>query len=732
MRPARGTTQQGQAIVLVALILVVLIGFLGLAIDGGRGYADRRHLQASVDAGALAAAYTWVNTTSYSAAENEAVEIFASNQRLYLAPSCSGIGSMSATCSFGDETGMALDITVTSASLAGTSFTLTARHSIPVTIMQVLGGGQSMQIGASATAVGRKPSGNALAIQTLSPAGCPGRGTSFGVSGDSSSIIIGDIWANGAITVNGASSTANVTGNVVDVCPPIPPPLPNFTVSGEELNGWALADPAFASPPLDTTGRSWPRQDPTVVHIGGTYGSDPSIEGGAGCYFLAGGVYTFAQGLTVRGGFVSNELKAPDEPLLTSTTSALSGTISSIPVVALGASVPGGSILTVAGQAFTVSASGAAAGSTAIPVEGRPVAGTIGVGTTVVTMATSPHQFWDSNGVNCGGSFQPWPSGAGANPPLPAGTYGVVVTAVQWAPQGVPSCAGPASASCLPRETPPSACRLVDVGAGEVLNVWVSNVPGAMEYRVYVSNGSCAGPFGYAGRVVNSAVEQNRTVSDCAPQLARNQQPPDTLRCDLGTAARVFSGSGWSPDFGTRPPEQEGPPLGPGLPNADAGPLTAVPPAGDRANENQCVNGAGVRVTCPVRLNAAYITPGAVLLYLPGAASCVAALAMNGGGDLYLFSGQQYRRILLFEPGRAQSATPNTCANTVNGGGLTSLIGILYLPAAGMTITGTSRYQSTITGGIITWTATINGNGNVAITGDPSLRALQGWVALTQ
>ena len=164
----------------------------------------------------------------------------------------------------------------------------------------------------------------------------------------------------------------------------------------------------------------------------------------------------------------------------------------------------------------------------------------------------------------------------------------------------------------------------------------------------------------------------------------------------------------------------------------DAGPFTAVPPAGDRANENQCVNSSGVAVACPLKLNPAYMTPGAVVLYLPGAASCVAALNMNGGGDLYIFSGQQYRRILLFEPGRAQTSTPNTCANTVNGGGLTSLIGILYLPAGDMTITGTSRYQSTITGGIITWTATINGNGNVSITGDPSLRALSGWVALTQ
>jgi len=48
--------QRGQAIVLVALVLTVLFGFVGLAVDGGRAYLDRRHLQGSVDAAALAAA----------------------------------------------------------------------------------------------------------------------------------------------------------------------------------------------------------------------------------------------------------------------------------------------------------------------------------------------------------------------------------------------------------------------------------------------------------------------------------------------------------------------------------------------------------------------------------------------------------------------------------------------------------------------------------------------------
>jgi Flp pilus assembly protein TadG len=43
----------GQTVVLVALLFVVLLGFVGLAIDGGRFYAERRFLQNAVDAAAL-------------------------------------------------------------------------------------------------------------------------------------------------------------------------------------------------------------------------------------------------------------------------------------------------------------------------------------------------------------------------------------------------------------------------------------------------------------------------------------------------------------------------------------------------------------------------------------------------------------------------------------------------------------------------------------------------------
>jgi len=50
------SSQRGQALVLIALAVVGLVGFTALAIDGGRIFSDRRHSQNASDTAALAAA----------------------------------------------------------------------------------------------------------------------------------------------------------------------------------------------------------------------------------------------------------------------------------------------------------------------------------------------------------------------------------------------------------------------------------------------------------------------------------------------------------------------------------------------------------------------------------------------------------------------------------------------------------------------------------------------------
>jgi hypothetical protein len=88
---------------------------------------------------------------------------------------------------------------------------------------------------------------------------------------------------------------------------------------------------------------------------------------------------------------------------------------------------------------------------------------------------------------------------------------------------------------------------------------------------------------------------------------------------------------------------------------------------------------------------------------------------------------------VLYLPGPEQSSVPSTCsANKVNGNGFTSLIGVIYMPAGSITINGNSAYQATIAGGVIAWTATVIGNGTVAITADPTLRSWPSTVRLIQ
>jgi len=737
MGPSPKRSQRGQAIVLVALMIVVLLGFVGLAIDSGRAYLDRRQLQAAVDAAALAAAYKYMNTPAYDVSEQAAVDTYASNQELYGSQTCGGLGTLTASCTFGDPWGQVLSINVTNRSIAGVSFMVTGSHSMPVAIMQVLGAGASINVGATATALARKAGTNGAAIQTLSPGGCGHAGSSLVFTGTSTTTVTGDVWSNGSITDNGQAS-GTINGNAIDICPPMPPsPVPNFTVSGVQANGWTMPDPGYGGPPLDTNSRNWSSANGSTESPG-TYAADPRITGGSPCYFLSGGIYDFSSGFTQNAGFISNELRPPDEPSmrasnqpnLTTTTSPLSGTINSIAVSSLPADVAGStsqhsSYVSVGGQTFVVASSGAAAsgGPTSIPLKNpaQAVSGTIPGGSWLAVR--SYYQFWDSNQSSpdangCSATFTPTTSPNLGDPAVNPQTWAVEVTGVRWSSNPIgTNCTGPpATLTCYLRESAPSMCKTVTVGGNQIIKISVSTPngsvntpdPGAQDYNVYLApSGSCQGPFGYVTEFPNTG--------------------------NFGTSINGNTLLGWSLDStaatdtsGAPPPDPERASAAGGLPNQNPG--AGTPPHGDLGNEIHCVDpSSGTNVACPSTW-----TPGAVELFIPGGGGIQTCLNLEGGGDIYLFSGYQYGRILLFEPGPEQLPPANTCLNNVAGSGITSLIGILYVPAAGVTIIGNSSYLATIAGGVVAWTATIKGNGGVSITADPTLRKWPPSVTLTQ
>ncbi|HEV2141101.1 MAG TPA: TadE/TadG family type IV pilus assembly protein [Candidatus Dormibacteraeota bacterium] len=680
--------QRGQAIVMVGLILVVLFGFLGLAMDGGRGYLDRRSLQASVDAASLAAAYNYMNTNDPGQAEQAATNEYANNQRLYnppYPPSCTGYGTPNVTCSFGDPTNQVLTIAMVSHSIAGVTFMATARHQIGVTMMQVIGAGSTMTIGATATALARRTGSFGAAIQTLAPNGCGSGGSSLTFQGNSTTLVTGDIWSNGNVFDNSAAAGGSVTGNVVAICPTSPflnTPTP-WTVTGAQANGWNMPDPNYTMPTIDSTPRTWNASNGST-ELAGTYANDPGLPASAGCYFLAGGVFDFAGGFTDNGGFVSNELRPPDEPFITTSSAAMSGTVTSIPVPALAVGIPANSPIWVAGQAFTVT-SAAASGATSIPIQSTVLGAVIASGSTVLSTARSNHQFWDANRGNCGSTFSLSSPGSGS---LTAGSYSVELTAIRYESTTTSSCSaqGP---NCYLRESAPSMCRTINLSTSGNLKVDVTSDPGAADFNVYLAqNTTCTG-LAFCSRLGSG------TVSSCAAG-------------------------------GAVPPDPERPPQASSLPNTD--PAAATPPHGDLGNESHCVDSSGTNAACP---NA--WTPGAVEFVMPGVTGSMPCLNLRGQGDIYIFSGYNLGRIVLYLPGPEQSSVPNTCANNrVNGNGFTSLIGILYMPAASVTINGNSAYQATIAGGVIAWTATVIGNGTVAITADPTLRSWPSTVRLIQ
>lgn len=82
--------ERGQTVVIVALMFTVLLGFAGLAIDGGRFYAERRFIQNAVDAAALGCVQKLISGGGASAAEDQAKDLLA-NYNLPGDPTGTGI-----------------------------------------------------------------------------------------------------------------------------------------------------------------------------------------------------------------------------------------------------------------------------------------------------------------------------------------------------------------------------------------------------------------------------------------------------------------------------------------------------------------------------------------------------------------------------------------------------------------------------------------------------------------
>jgi putative Flp pilus-assembly TadE/G-like protein len=530
--------QSGQAIVLIALMLTIIVGMAAIAIDGSRAYALRRDLQAATDAGSLAAADKMQQTGSYVSAEQAATSVFGANMRLYLAPSCSpgygtpGAVSWTVTCTYSD--GTVLTDVARTLGPQGSRFQLTATRNLQLQFGKVLTNGVNPSIGA----ISHGSVNNLLYAPTLAAldaGGCGGvAGTAISVNGTGTLNVIGDMVANGSVSVPAgalrvggdiyARCQSTVAGNVANNCYPSGAPAPcTFPdVAGATRAGNRIPDPGYPSP--SGLGSSQGLPSSNVIVPAGIFATAPALNSNR-CWFLSGGVYTFPAGASNFGDLVSNELKPPDEGVVGNNTQR------------------------------------------------------------------SAKQFWDSAGVQCDGTFDLQRLAGGARD-LTNGQWAFELTSTRGDTYGGVS---------YTRESAPSMCRTVSLpNHFDQVQIRISNVPGATAYNVYAQPppGNCTGPFGLAASIAVSGTPQNSSLSTC-PSLTGGCSlgfEVTNLSVELSSPWTPNSGAGPG-TTGAYPPDPQAAPLAAGLPNQN--PPRGSAATGDRANENSCKSVANVYVTCP-------------------------------------------------------------------------------------------------------------------------------------
>ena len=713
-KPAKRSLQEGQAIVLIALLILVLFGMLGLAIDSGRAYVDRRDQQTAVDAAALAAGDWYENyrdLTGYSIPKS--VLIYQNDLRIYSsATSYSHTSTVIGpnnnlpqdTFTYTFNGSYSLTIVATNTQFNGYEFQFTTTHNLPLAFIQIFGGSPFVGIGATATSiVGNQR--QTPALLTLSTGNC-----ATDLTGSAQLTVLGDVYTNGTACLDpNLHEAGNCYGAAGSNCGaatyycynstpgfvPYPPGV-NGCASGDTMGtsivpAPSLPDPGYLAPTATTdcngsncypSGGSYSRYNrgSWTEMPPGVYGSFHLTGGSASCAFLDPGVYTWTGGYQsdANGSLLSNELKPPMEPLYSDTTN----------------------------------------------------------------QALANPQFWNQNGTSCAGSFAVTVvtglGSLGINHQNGNGNWGVELTSVRF-DQFVDPLIGPNPCYNPPgcrRESAPSACVAVnDNGNHNGLAVSITqNAPGAQYYAVYVNPNGCdsnQSHFGFWGRFpapgyvggiwtgpypnggsgillpgpqgVNGFSCPLATVTVCNVNY---NQLTGTYDCYSQTHAPLC----WPPDLELAPQcFSSCPPPANLLAQENAAMSLEYPPytGGDVSNENYCQpppNPGDPTSPCV----GAQITPGAVQFYFPSG-SC---MTQNAQGATYVFSGLQYNWIIIYAP------ASNTCSNILNGGASTQYIGTIYTPGGNWRINGSDR--SPLAGQVICYTATVTGSAQVGIDFNPN------------
>ncbi len=744
---------------IVALMITAMVAFLGLAIDGGRIFVERRIDQTGVESAALAAADAFYGATQhnppsatpFSDAFTAALTEFASQVRQPTSgwsantpppASCDvvptsanyppSISSPPANGVLYTLNGYSLLLTAwkaANADLPGIClFNATASHSISMVFIQVLGSFASTSVEATATAVSAHAfQPPALLVLDPFPCGVGGTGSeALKIDGNQILTINGVTWSDGNIFRQNATVVAY--GNVFDHCdatvpftpippavaighaPTLPDPLINFPNAFNGGSGYYA--PYSSNSNTDSTDAV---AQNTVELEPGIYNKTNSFGQGStgGCWFLEPGIYTWPS-TQPQGALTFNTHSATLSNMLTSPDGANPAVVKNPPF-------------------------------SAFPNVGSPL------------ISNEQPQFdWNEAGETCHGKIQSFP---GSSAPSACAVVGVNCAANYYfrvssvRAECLPHTLGGgtcAAANTYWRESDLSSTCLTVQGFGNAkqAQIGISNVPGmgnpiradgldttfATEYHIYASTYGCNGPFGYVtkanfaggtGAQTNSALggcpflpaspgATNTQTFNAACSLGydfSNQIDQNALGATFPVVSPAFctmpngSNSAWTPAAGCQPQY-----LDPANPNLAPAVLTNP----DTANEDYCVEtstGMNPGTLCSSYPNpgAAGLTPGGAMFYFPPTSTCI----FQNQGAATVFSNLGFQGVVMY------AAAPGTCGSNgaqINGGEGGQFIGQVYMPGPGLLLK-IAGGGTPIDGAVDIWQLEVTGNSNTTLTG---------------
>ncbi len=205
------SSEKGQIVILLVLVLLGLLGFTALAIDGGMIYADQRYSQSVADATSLAggsAAGSKVNRIESWSCGGVSASMAAAYPAAYEKARLNGfdietdpsLGSVNVTCS---DTGQYIDVEVTISKVTQTSF-----------IHLFNNGEMRTTVYSKTRVVPRLPASNGQSIVSLSKECKPQHDGSWFYGNSNTTLHGGGVYSNSCVDAGG-STIVNIIGGGV-------------------------------------------------------------------------------------------------------------------------------------------------------------------------------------------------------------------------------------------------------------------------------------------------------------------------------------------------------------------------------------------------------------------------------------------------------------------------------------------------------------------------------------